>query len=58
LPFSVCSVFCIFYIYRYWKGSINKDINIFIYVNIYLYVYVYIFMLPFQTEKGSPGDFP
>jgi hypothetical protein len=25
---------------------------------VYVYNYIYIYMLPFQTENGSPGDFP
>jgi hypothetical protein len=26
--------------------------------NAQLWLYIYIYMLPFQTENGSPGDFP
>jgi hypothetical protein len=37
---------------------IHIYINIYLSVYIYIYIYIYIYMLPFQTQNGSPGDFP
>ncbi len=40
--------------------DINKAIHIYIYlyISIYRYLYICLYMLPFQTENGSPDDFP
>ncbi len=37
---------------------IHISISIYLYFYIYISLYIHIYMLPFQTENGSPGDFP
>ncbi len=61
VPFSVLIFICI-HTSTYISIYVYMHIDIYTYIYIYIYVCiystVYIYMLKFQTENGSPGDFP